>query len=116
MAGSQDMSGIKPVYQYQNEETGQIGFVDAWQVENGFFENNPRLHKVGTCYSNEAYEALQKENKRLQWEKDNVQRLGLKANEALKAENEALRKQVEELTTIKNAALQMLNSSDANPY
>lgn len=55
----------KPVYQWQNEETGSIGFVDAWQVENGFFENNIRLKQVSILYSAAAYEALQTENAEL---------------------------------------------------
>lgn len=40
---------------------------------------------------------LQAENRKLQWEKDNVHRLSLKANEALKAENAAQAKRIAEL-------------------
>jgi len=49
MANSTDVSAkpVEVVTMYQHEETGQVGFVDAQQVEWGFFENNPRLHKVG---------------------------------------------------------------------
>ena len=37
-------------FEYQHEETGQIGYVDQWQVDNGFFENNPRLQLIGPLY------------------------------------------------------------------
>ena len=33
---------------YQHEDTGVQGVVDIWQVEQGFFDNNPRLHEIGT--------------------------------------------------------------------
>lgn len=41
---------------YQHEETGQEGVVDQWQVEQGFFDNNPRLQAIGTVYIREAQE------------------------------------------------------------
>lgn len=40
-------------FMYQHEETGITGYIDAQQVEWGFFKNNPRLHKVHGVY-NEA--------------------------------------------------------------
>jgi hypothetical protein len=35
---------------YQHEETGIQGVVDTWQVEQGFFKNNPRLQELGTVF------------------------------------------------------------------
>ena len=35
---------------YQHEETGCVGSVDEWQVEQGFFKNNPRLVDCGKVY------------------------------------------------------------------
>lgn len=37
-------------WMYQHEETGQIGFVDQWQIDNGFEEHNPRLHVICPLY------------------------------------------------------------------
>lgn len=37
-------------FEYHHEDTGQIGYVDHWQVDNGFFENNPRLQPIGPVY------------------------------------------------------------------
>lgn len=37
-------------WMYQHEETGQIGFIDQWQVENHFEENNPRLQLICPLY------------------------------------------------------------------
>lgn len=31
---------------YQHEDTGQIGYVNQWQVDNHFEENNPRLQLI----------------------------------------------------------------------
>ena len=36
---------------WQHEETGRTGFVDCWQVENGWQENNPRLRLVSKLYT-----------------------------------------------------------------
>lgn len=38
-------------FMYQHEDTGITGFIDAQQVEWGFFKNNPRLQKVRGVYS-----------------------------------------------------------------
>ena len=35
---------------FQHDETGRTVCVDAWQVENGFEENNPRLQKIHPLY------------------------------------------------------------------
>jgi hypothetical protein len=35
------------IFMYQHEETGDIGFVDKYQVDNGFFEKNERLQLIG---------------------------------------------------------------------
>jgi len=37
-------------WMYQHDETGQIGFVDQWQIENGFEEHNPRLSVICPLY------------------------------------------------------------------
>lgn len=37
-------------WMYQHEETGQIGFVDQWQIDNGFEKHNPRLHVICPLY------------------------------------------------------------------
>ncbi|MDR5867981.1 DUF883 domain-containing protein [Halomonas koreensis] len=37
-------------WMYQHDETGQIGFVDQWQIDNGFEKNNPRLHIICPLY------------------------------------------------------------------
>ncbi len=39
-------------WMYQHEETGQIGFIDTWQVEQGFEANNPRLQIICPLYRN----------------------------------------------------------------
>lgn len=36
---------------WQHEETGRTGFVDCWQVENGWQENNPQLRLVSKLYT-----------------------------------------------------------------
>lgn len=33
-------------WMWQHEETGNVGFVDAWQVENGWQAANPRLRLI----------------------------------------------------------------------
>ena len=38
-------------WMWQHEETGRTGFVDCWQVENGWQENNPRLRLVSKLYT-----------------------------------------------------------------
>jgi len=37
-------------FEYQHEETGVIGYIDQWQIDNGFFKNNPRLQLIGPLY------------------------------------------------------------------
>lgn len=45
-------ASLVPVgYMYQHEETGNIGFIDQWQVDNGFEKNNPRLKIITSLYS-----------------------------------------------------------------
>jgi hypothetical protein len=41
-------------FEYQHEETGIIGYVDQWQIDNGFFKNNPRLQLIGPLYRHPA--------------------------------------------------------------
>jgi hypothetical protein len=42
----------KPVaFMWQHEETGNVGFVDPWQVENGWQAANPRLKIVSPLYA-----------------------------------------------------------------
>lgn len=56
LAATQDLSGLVLCDAehvgnfYQNEETGHIGNVDRWQVENGFFVTNPKLVNLGKLY------------------------------------------------------------------
>lgn len=38
-------------WMWQHDETGRTGFVDCWQVENGWQENNPRLRLVSKLYT-----------------------------------------------------------------
>ena len=44
-------SGEPVAYMWQHDETGRTGFVDAWQLQNGWRENNPRLHIVAPLYA-----------------------------------------------------------------
>lgn len=44
-------------FMYQHDETGRVGFVDAQQVEWGFFANNPRLHLIGPLHTAPPLEA-----------------------------------------------------------
>ena len=37
-------------FEYQHEETGVIGYIDQWQIDNGFCKNNPRLQLIGPLY------------------------------------------------------------------
>lgn len=36
---------------WQHEETGNQGVTDTWQVEQGFFKNNPRLGEIGPVFT-----------------------------------------------------------------
>jgi hypothetical protein len=48
----QPIEKCEPVaYMYQHEETGNIGFIDQWQVDNGFEKNNPRLKIITSLYT-----------------------------------------------------------------
>jgi hypothetical protein len=48
-----ELAKFKPEgHWYQHEETGQIGTIDEWQVEQGFFKRNPRLIDCGIVYVN----------------------------------------------------------------
>ena len=38
-------------WMWQHEETGRTGFVDVWQLQNGWRENNPRLAVVTPLYA-----------------------------------------------------------------
>jgi hypothetical protein len=51
-AALSDIEKCEPVaYMYQHEETGNIGFIDQWQVDNGFEKNNPRLKIITSLYT-----------------------------------------------------------------
>jgi hypothetical protein len=39
-------------YMWQNDETGNVGFVDPWQIENGWKKGNPRLHIITPLFRN----------------------------------------------------------------
>jgi hypothetical protein len=41
-------------YMWQNDETGNVGFVDPWQIENGWEKGNPRLHIIAPLFRNTA--------------------------------------------------------------
>lgn len=43
--------GVPVGWMWQHEENGRTGFVDCWQVENGWQENNPRLRLVSKLYT-----------------------------------------------------------------
>lgn len=38
-------------WMWQHDETGRIGFVDQWQVDNGWQKNNPRCEIVRPLYT-----------------------------------------------------------------
>lgn len=38
-------------WMWQHDETGRTGFVDCWQVENGWQEGNPRLRLISKLYA-----------------------------------------------------------------
>ena len=49
--GASPVVAGEPVWwMWQHDETGRTGFVDCWQVENGWQENNPRLRLVSRLY------------------------------------------------------------------
>jgi hypothetical protein len=41
-------------FMWQHDETGSVGFVDPWQVANGWQEANPRLKIIGPLYTHPA--------------------------------------------------------------
>ena len=44
--------GVEQVgWMWQHDETGRTGFVDCWQVENGWQEGNPRLRLISKLYT-----------------------------------------------------------------
>ena len=46
-----DHTAKEPVaYMWQHDETGRIGFIDKWQLENGWEANNPRNKIVGPLF------------------------------------------------------------------
>jgi hypothetical protein len=50
--GAPPSEAAKPVaYMWQHEETGNVGFVDPWQVENGWQAANPRLRIVSPLFA-----------------------------------------------------------------
>ena len=48
--GNPAVAGEQVGWMWQHDETGRTGFVDCWQVENGWQENNPRLRLVSRLY------------------------------------------------------------------
>lgn len=52
-------------WMWQHEENGRTGFVDCWQVENGWQENNPRLRLVSKLYTHPQPAAQDAERKPL---------------------------------------------------
>ena len=49
--GSPVVAGEPVGWMWQHEETGRTGFVDCWQVENRWQENNLRLRLVSKLYT-----------------------------------------------------------------
>lgn len=43
--------GEAVAWMWQHDETGRTGFVDQWQVDNGWQANNPRCHLVSALYT-----------------------------------------------------------------
>lgn len=47
-----ELSKQEPVaWMYQHEDTGVIGFVDQYQLDNGFEKLNPRLQVIGPLFA-----------------------------------------------------------------
>lgn len=57
-------TGEPVAFEYQHEDTGVVGYVDQWQIDNGFFVNNPRLQLIGPLYRHplERIAELEEEN------------------------------------------------------
>src|SRR5574343_1418753 len=50
--GSQPaVAGEQVGWMWQHDETGRTGFVDCWQVENGWQAGNPRLRLISKLYA-----------------------------------------------------------------
>lgn len=45
------VAGEQVGWMWQHDETGRTGFVDCWQVENGWQEGNPRLRLISKLYT-----------------------------------------------------------------
>ncbi len=45
------VAGEQVGWMWQHDETGRTGFVDCWQVENGWQEGNPRLRLISKLYA-----------------------------------------------------------------
>jgi hypothetical protein len=49
--GNPAVAGEQVGWMWQHDETGRTGFVDCWQVENGWQEGNPRLRLISKLYA-----------------------------------------------------------------
>ena len=49
--GNPAVAGEQVGWMWQHDETGRTGFVDCWQVENGWQEGNPRLRLISKLYT-----------------------------------------------------------------
>lgn len=49
--GNPAVAGEQVGWMWQHDETGRTGFVDCWQVENGWQEGNPRLRFISKLYA-----------------------------------------------------------------
>lgn len=105
MSEIKPVSSYEPVYQVLRSCEWEDGDKEDYDYFKRINENDVRI-----LYPAAAYEALQKENASLKWQKDNVARLGLKANEALKADNEKLK---ECLFQAQNAAIDLAKQNAA---
>lgn len=48
----EQMAQAEPVgWMWQHDETGRFGFVDQWNLDNGWANQNPRCRIVGAIYS-----------------------------------------------------------------
>lgn len=49
--GNPAVAGEQVGWMWQHDETGRTGFVDCWQVENGWQDGNPRLRLISKLYA-----------------------------------------------------------------
>ena len=49
--GNPAVAGEQVGWMWQHDETGRTGFVDCWQVENGWQDSNPRLRLISKLYA-----------------------------------------------------------------